>query len=145
MQENPVRFLGSERSPGEGIGYPFQCSWACLVAQTIKNLSAMQETWVRSLGWENPWKKAWQPSPVFLPRESPWTEETGVLQSTESQRVECDWAAKHSTHHWALPFDRCAAVGVCHGEKQSDQSMIFQPDFFIEVMSRFIVIPLITS
>lgn len=47
---------------------------------------------------------------------------------------------------WALPFDRCAAVDVCHEEKQSDQPMIFQPDFFfIEVISRFIVIPLITS
>lgn len=32
---------------------------------------------------------------------------------------------------WALPFDRCAAVDVCHEEKQSDQPMIFQPDFFL--------------
>ena len=45
---------GVERSPGEGIGYPLQYSWASLVAQMIKNLSAMQETWVRSLGWETP-------------------------------------------------------------------------------------------
>ena len=35
-----------ERSPGEGIGYPLQCSWASLVAQLVKNLPAMQETWV---------------------------------------------------------------------------------------------------
>ena len=37
---------GSGRSPGEGIGYPLQCSWASLVAQLVKNPSAMQETWV---------------------------------------------------------------------------------------------------
>ena len=45
---------GSGRSPGEGIGYPFQYSWASLLAQTVKNLLAMRETWVRSLGWEDP-------------------------------------------------------------------------------------------
>ena len=42
------------RSPREGIGYPLQYSWASLVAQTVKNLPIMQETWVRSLGWEEP-------------------------------------------------------------------------------------------
>ena len=41
---------GSERSPGEGIGYPLQYFWASLVAQLVKNPSAMQETWVQSLG-----------------------------------------------------------------------------------------------
>ena len=41
-------------SPGEGIGYPFWCSWASLVAQLLKNLPVMQETWVPSLGWEDP-------------------------------------------------------------------------------------------
>ena len=42
---------------GEGIGYPLQYSWASLVAQLVKNLSAMRETWVRSLGWEDPLEK----------------------------------------------------------------------------------------
>ena len=41
------------RSAGEGIGYPFQCSWTSLVAKLVKNLPAMWETWVRSLGWED--------------------------------------------------------------------------------------------
>ena len=45
---------GSGSSPGEGIGYPPQCSWASLVAQMVKNLPAMQETWVQCLGWEAP-------------------------------------------------------------------------------------------
>ena len=39
------------RSAGEGIGYPLQYSWASLVAQLVKNLPAMWETWVQSLGW----------------------------------------------------------------------------------------------
>ena len=44
----------SGRSPGEGIGYPLQYSWAFLVAQTVKKLPAVQEAWVQSLGWEDP-------------------------------------------------------------------------------------------
>ena len=48
---------GLGRSPGEGIGYPLQYSWASLVAQLVKNLPAMWETWVRSLGWDNPLEK----------------------------------------------------------------------------------------
>ena len=54
---NPSSIPGSGRSPGEGIGYPFQCSRASLVVQTVKNPSTMQETWVRSLGWEDPLEK----------------------------------------------------------------------------------------
>jgi len=45
------------RSAGEGIGYPLHYSWASLVAQLVKNLPAMWETWVRSLGWEDPLEK----------------------------------------------------------------------------------------
>ena len=41
---DPSLILGSGRSAGEGIGYPFQYSWVSLVAQLIKNLPAMQET-----------------------------------------------------------------------------------------------------
>ena len=48
---------GSGRSSGEGIGYPLQYSRASLVAQLVKNLPAMQETWVLSLGWEDPLEK----------------------------------------------------------------------------------------
>ena len=46
------------------------------------------ETWVQSLGWEDPLRRAWQPTPVFLPGESPWTEELGGLQSMGSQEVD---------------------------------------------------------
>ena len=43
--------------------------WASLVAQSVKNLSARQETWVLSLGWEDPWRREWKPTPIFLPGE----------------------------------------------------------------------------
>ena len=48
---------GRGRSPREEIGYPLQYSWASLVAQLVKNPPAMRETWVRSLGWEDPLEK----------------------------------------------------------------------------------------
>ena len=43
---DPGSIPGLESSPGEEISYPFQCSWASLVARLVKNLPAMQETWV---------------------------------------------------------------------------------------------------
>ena len=49
-----MRTPGSGSSPEEGIGYPLQCSWVSLVAQMVKNLPTMWETWVQSLGWEDP-------------------------------------------------------------------------------------------
>ena len=48
---------GSERYAGEGKGYPFQYSWASLVAQLVKNPLAMRETLVGSLGWKDPLEK----------------------------------------------------------------------------------------
>ena len=51
---DPGLIRESGRSTGEGIGYPLQYSWASFVAQLVKNLPVMQETWVRSLGWEDP-------------------------------------------------------------------------------------------
>ena len=51
---DPGSIPGSGRSPGELIGYPLQCFGASLVAQMVKNLPAMQETCVQSLGWEDP-------------------------------------------------------------------------------------------
>jgi len=54
---DPGMIPGLGRSPGEGIGYPLQYSWASLVAQLVKNLTAMRETWVRFLGWEDSLEK----------------------------------------------------------------------------------------
>ena len=51
---DPGSIPGLGSSPGEGIGYPFQDSWASLVAQTVKNPPSRKKTWVRPLGWEDP-------------------------------------------------------------------------------------------
>ena len=54
---DPGSIPGLGRSSGEGIGYPLQYFWVSLVAQLVRNLPAMRETWVRSLGWEDPLEK----------------------------------------------------------------------------------------
>ena len=64
----------------------------------IKNPLTVQETWVQSWIGKIPWRRTWQPTPVFLLGESLWTEEPGGLQSMRSQRVGHDWATKYSTH-----------------------------------------------
>jgi len=64
--------LGCGRSPGEGKGYPLQYSWASLVAQLVKNPSAMQETWVPSLGWEDPLEKGKATHSSILAWRIPW-------------------------------------------------------------------------
>ena len=58
----------------------------------------MLETCVRSLGWKIPWRRAWQPTPVFLLGESPWIVKPGRLQSMGSQRVRHDCGTKHPAH-----------------------------------------------
>ena len=56
----------------------------------VKNLPTMQEICVRSLGWEDPLEEGMETHTVFLPGESPWTEEPGGRQSIGSQRVRHD-------------------------------------------------------
>ena len=60
---------------------------ASLVAQSVKNLPAVQETWVGSLDQEDPLEKEMATHSSILAWEIPWTKEPGRLQSTESQRV----------------------------------------------------------
>ena len=79
---------GSGRSPGEGIGYPFQYSWASLVPQTVKNLPAMWEPWVQSLGWEDPLEEGLATHSSILAWKIPWTEELGRPQSMGSQELD---------------------------------------------------------
>ena len=71
--EDPGSIPGSGRSAGEGIGYPFQYSWTSFVAQLVKNLPAMRETWVRSLGWEDPLEKGKATHSSILAWRIPWT------------------------------------------------------------------------
>ena len=70
---DPDLVPGLGRSTGEGIGYPLRYSWASLVAQLVKNLPAVCETWVGKI----PWRREKLPTPVFWPGEfhrlySPW-------------------------------------------------------------------------
>ena len=58
---DPGLIPGLGRSTGEGINYPLQYSWASLVAQLVKNMPAMRDTWVRSLGWEDSLEKGTVP------------------------------------------------------------------------------------
>ena len=60
------------------------------MAQRVKRLPAMQETWVQSLGQEDPLEKAMAPHSSTLAWKIPWMEEPGRLQSMESQRVRHD-------------------------------------------------------
>ena len=67
------------------------------MAQTVKNLPAMQETWVRSLGREDPLQKGMATHSSILAWRTPWTEEPGGLQSMGSQRVGHDQATNTFT------------------------------------------------
>ena len=70
---DPGWIPGSGRSTGEGIGYPLQYSWASLMAQLVKNLPAMRETWVQSLDWEDPLEKGKTSHSSILAWRIPWT------------------------------------------------------------------------
>ena len=65
-------------------------NWESSVAQTVKNLPAMQETWVQSLGQEDPLEKGMATHSSVLAWRIPWTEEPGGLQSMGWQRVKHD-------------------------------------------------------
>ena len=69
---------------------PFKAEYLSLVAQMVKNLPAMQETWVRSLGWEDPLEEGMATHSSILAWIIPWTEEPGGLQSMGSLRVRHD-------------------------------------------------------
>ena len=70
---DPGLIPGSGSSAGEGIGYPLQYSWVSLVAQLVKNLPAVWETWVQSLGWEDPMEKGKATHSSILAWRIPWT------------------------------------------------------------------------
>ena len=84
---DPGSIPGSASSPGEGIGYLLQYSWASLMAQMVKNLPAMWETWVQSLRQEDPLEEGMATLSSILAWRIPWTEGPGGLQSMGSQGV----------------------------------------------------------
>ena len=84
------------------LTYPWAYRWfmryfrTSLVAQMIKRLPTMQETWVRSLGWEDLLEKEMATHSSTLAWRIPWMEEPGGLKSMGSQRVGHDWATSIS-------------------------------------------------
>ena len=95
--------LGKYLMNGHYKAKDFDSIWALvrasLVAQLVKNLPGMWETWVQCLGWEDS-PGGGHGNPLhYFPGESPWTEEPGGLQPMGFQRVRHDWATKHSTQH----------------------------------------------
>ena len=69
-------------------------TWASLVAQSVKNMPAVQETRVRSLGWEDSLEKEMATHSSILAWKMSWTQESGGLQSMGSQRVRHNLATK---------------------------------------------------
>ena len=104
----------SGRSPGERIGYPLQYSWASLVAQSVKNLPAMRETWVRSLGLEDPLEEgmathssilawripkdrgAWQPTVHGITKSWTWLSDLNTEHNIFSLLITCN----HGKNPW---------------------------------------------
>ena len=84
-------------------------TWASLVAQMVKNLPAMQDTQVRSLGQEDPLEKEMATHSSIFAWEIPWTEEPGRLQSTGLQRVRHDLATKQQTTSYLSSSFHCHA------------------------------------
>ena len=89
---DPGSIPGLGRSTGEGIDHPLQYSWAFLVAQTVKNLPAMQEIWVPSPGQEDPLEKEMATHSSTLAWRIPRTEKQDRLQFMGLQRVGHDFA-----------------------------------------------------
>ena len=87
---------GSGSSSGQGIGYPLQYSWASLVVQVVKNLPAVQETWVQPLGWEDLLEEGLATYYSILA----WRIPMGRELSMGSERVGYDLATKYIGQQW---------------------------------------------
>ena len=112
---------------------------ASLVAQRLKHLLAMWETWVRSLSWEDPLEKEMATHSSILAWRIPWTEEPGGLQSTGSQRVGHDWATSltHSLRRWVKEHLAMIYVKECSAYVFHCEFYSFWP--YIEIFNLFCI------
>ena len=111
---DPGSIPGSGRSTGEGISYSLQYSQISLVAQLVKNPHAMWETWVRSLGWEEPLEKGKATYSSILAWRIPET-----IQSMGSQRVELNWATFTFFHFQTVACQAPLPMGFLRQEYYS--------------------------
>ena len=145
--ENLGSIPGLGSSPGERNGYPLQYSglensmdcvvhditksqkrlsdfhfhffWGFLVAQLVKILPAVQETWVQSQGQKDPLEKEMAPHSSILAWKIPWTEQPGGLQSMGSQRVGHDWVTNTFTF-WYKGEEQGWEWQACHRKESRD-------------------------
>ena len=93
----------------------FSGLWASLGAQLVKNRPAILETWVLSLGWEDPLEKGLATHSSILSWRIPWTEEPGRLQSMGLQKVGRDWTTKTSSIlHMVMYVFKCYSFNSSH-------------------------------
>ena len=126
---DPGSIPGVGRSPGEGIGYPLQGSWASLMAQMVNNLPAMQETWVRSLGWEYPLEEGMATHSSILAWMIPM--DRGAWQATvhgvTKSQIKLSNQAQHSTalyvyiHTYVCVFLCAHSLTMCSERAQEQQ------------------------
>ena len=88
-------------------------NYKVFVAQLVKNLPAVQETRVWSLGWEYPLEKEMASHSSILAWKISWTEEPGGMQSMGSQRVGHDWAANTNTNKGVRNFEKISLKEMC--------------------------------
>ena len=86
MLYNAVLVSGKGVERGNPLVLLVECKSATVVAQMVRNLPAVRETWVRSLGWEDPLEEGMATHFSILAWRIPWTEEPGGLQSMESSK-----------------------------------------------------------
>ena len=102
--EDPGLNPGLGRSPGEGIIYPLQYSWALLMTQMVKNAAGF-DPWVGKI----PWRRARQPTQVFLPGESPWTESLAAYSPWNHK----EWDMTVTKHTYTLTIDEGLGKVTC--------------------------------
>ena len=88
-------------------------NYKVFVAQSVKNLPAVQETGVQSLGWEDALEKEMATHSSILAWKISWTEEPGGMQSMGSQRVGHDWAANTNTNKGVRNFEKISLKEMC--------------------------------
>ena len=91
--------LLQSNSTGRSVAIYSGDGWGFSGCTVVKNLPAVQETWVWSLGWEDLLEKEMAIHSSILAWRIPWTEEPGGLQSMGSQRARHDWARVHAPTH----------------------------------------------